>query len=372
MTSGRATAIAAGVVAVFVFGVLGCQYFSVNHVHGAVSEGVLNDSGAGNADKQSAGDGAEQERNIQTPPGEQVPTGLVLEEDVGDLQIKAYVNDKEHGSVLQVWQDKEHPVRLFQLHIDNDVYVSLKKIPAKNSDEEPTALIPLLEKKAEFLIIETSPVVARKYQANVLVIEQTKNKGLESVSLLGVLPESIAPLELSGRSPDGPYKLVVRPDFAQMTGASAVDQKVLLKVVEETRRKDKDGRVQNAVVLDWTAMRAASLSKKALSERAASVEAAFSSFSALPMGAESEEQSTAVQDPQSIIAQVPVELTETVLGLYCSGQGDEVKSFLDKSWPAERKGKNEFLTAIKSLAEKDKLWSEVLAGPGKPRKMRLL
>lgn len=372
MTSGRATAIAAGFVFVFIFGVLGCQYFSVNRVHGAVSEGLPDDAGADNAAKQSSGEASDQERNIQTPPGEQVPTGLVLEQDVGDLQVKAYVNDKEHGSVLQIWQDKEHPVRLFQLHIDNDVYVSLKKIPAKNSDDDPTALIPLIENKAEFLIFETSPVVARKYQASVLVIEHTGGKGLESVSLLGVLPESIAPLELSGKNPDGPYKLVVRPDFAQMTGAAAVDQKVLLKVIEEKRRNGKDGRVQNAVVLDWTAMRAAAMSKRALMERASSVEAAFSNFSALPLGAESEEESTAVQDPQSIIAQVPVELTETVLGLYCSGQGKEVKSFLDMSWPAERKGKIEFLTAIKSLAEKDRLWSEVLAGPGKPRKTRLL
>lgn len=360
MTSAKATAIAAGSLVVFFLSVLGFQYFSVNRADSAVSEG---------ASQSEAEGGSQAARNIETPEGESVPSGLVLQEDVGDLQVKAYVNDKQNGSVLEVWQDKEHPVKLFQLPIDNDVKVALKKITPGNGDGEPTALIPLVKGKADFVIVETAPVVARKYQASVLVVERTKASGLESVSLLGVLPESIEPLELQSKNAAGPYQLVVRPSFAQMTGASAVDQKVILRVEEEKKRKG--GQIQNALILDWKAMRAHAMSKKDLADRARSVEAAFSSFSGLPLGAESDEDNTVVQDPQSLVAQVPVELTETVLQLYCAGQGSQVKGFVERSWPADKQGKNEFLTAIKSLADKDKLWSEVLAGPAHPRKTRL-
>lgn len=355
MSSAKATAIAAGSVVVFSLSVLAFQYFSVNKASSAVSEVPTS---------------SDVQRNIDTPEGESVPSGLVLQEDVSDLQVKAYVNDKQNGSFIEVWQDKEHPVRLFQLPIDNDVKVTLKKISPENGAGELTALIPLIKGKADFIIIETAPVVARKHQANVLVIERTKASGLESVELLGVLPESIEPLELQSKNAAGPYQLVVRPSFAQMTGASAVDQKVILRVEEVKKRKG--GQIQKALVLDWKAMRAMAMSKRDLAARARTVELAFSSFSGLPLGAESDVDNMAVQDPQSLIAQVPVELTETVLQLYCAGQGSQVKGFIERSWPADKQGKNEFLTAIKSLADKDKLWSEVLAGPAHPRKTRLL
>ena len=117
MSSAKATAIAAGSVVVFSLSVLAFQYFSVNKASSAVSEVPTS---------------SDVQRNIDTPEGESVPSGLVLQEDVSDLQVKAYVNDKQNGSFIEVWQDKEHPVRLFQLPIDNDVKVTLKKISPEN------------------------------------------------------------------------------------------------------------------------------------------------------------------------------------------------------------------------------------------------